>query len=197
MIQVGSSKMKAEDDLLFLREVAKDLSEYILAKDVYWPLQTLTPTQSGEKLPQLTLGSLALSQTRLSASPLPVQQAGEYARLCEQIEQVHQEWRSNWRVKEEQEIGARLKQWQEYIRDLRGEPRQQAAFYAREARTRAILALLQPGIIAQTEQLNMLDQILRGLSRPGPFLWEAGYTSAFPQDRFWFLYIVITAQKPG
>jgi hypothetical protein len=184
--------MKPEDDLLFLREAVKDLGAYVLAKDLYWPLQSQARTASGEKLPQLTLGNLALSLARLGIR-LPADQASEYAQLSAQIDQVRGEWQSNWRVKEAQEISARLKLWQEYLRDLRGDPAKHAPFYHREVRARVILALLQPGKgqgeNAQVEQLNMLDQLLRGLSHQGPFLWEEGYADAFPRERFWFLYI--------
>lgn len=185
--------MTAASDLLFISEAVKDLRAYVLSKDLFWPLQRKTRTAIAGQLPQLTLGNLAVSQARLRALELPEPQADEYARVSAQIAEVRAEWLSNWRIKEEQEIGSRLKLWQEYLRDLRGDPCQHAPYFAREVRNRVILELMDAasGQNGAAEQLAMLDQILRGLSQPGPFVWEGDYSSGFPTERFWFLYLSI------
>jgi hypothetical protein len=187
--------MIPESDLLFLREAEKDLREYILAKDLFWPLQGQARAASEGQLPPLTLGNLALSQARLTASQLPMKQAAEFAQLSERVAQIREEWLANWRLKEEREIGARLNLWQQYLRDLRSDPRQHAPFYAREVRTRVILELLDGGQAKDEykEQLRMLDQILRGLSQPGSFIWEAEIAAGFPRERFWFLFVGIVS----
>ncbi|MBE0697067.1 MAG: hypothetical protein IH586_09100, partial [Anaerolineaceae bacterium] len=136
-----------------------------------------------------------LSQARLTANQLPAQQVNELAQINKRIAQVREEWLANWRIKEEKEIAMRLNLWQQYLRDLRKDPRQYAPFYAREVRLRVILELLDgaQGKNEHKEQLQMLDQVLRGLSEPGPFIWEAEIADGFPRQRFWFLYVAIVS----
>jgi hypothetical protein len=59
---------------------------------------------------------------------------------------------------------------------------------------RAILQLLrservEPVSLNEEELLTMLDQILRGITRPGPFIWEAELADGFSREDFWFLYV--------
>jgi hypothetical protein len=186
--------MMPETDLLFLREAVIDLQAYIFSQDVYWPLRSKTPA----RLPQLTIGSLALAQARLSAAPLKPEQAKELEGLSARIQQVREEWLANWRKKGEREFASRLNLWQQYLRDLRGDARRHAPFFAREVRTRAILQLLvaQDSIVnagEHAEQLAALDQVLRGVTQPGPFVWEEEVAPAFPPGSFWFLYLAVPA----
>ncbi len=187
-----------ETDLLFLREAVIDLQEYILSQDVYWPLRSKTREPGGASLPQLTIGSLALAQTRLSACALAPEQARELESLSAQIQHFREEWLSNWRLKGEREFASRLNLWQQYLRELRSDPRRHAPFYAREVRGRAILHLLVAqesvgNMREDAEHLRSLDQVLRGLARPGPFVWEAEIAPAFLSDSYWFLYLMVPA----
>jgi hypothetical protein len=188
--------MAYESDWLFLREALPVLREYLLSSDLYWPLRTRA--QAGARLPQLTIGSLALSLARLGALGLTGQPAAELAELSGRVDAVRQEWRANWGIKAGREFRSRLNLWQQYLRELRADPQHHAPAYASEVRVRAILGLLRSeagGLPAdQEEQLAMLDQILRGLTRPGPFLWEVELSGGFSQESFWFLYVAFPGQ---
>lgn len=187
-----------QDDLNFLKAALPDLQSYVLSTDVFWPLR-LPLTMPGTKQSiQLTIGSLQLSLTRLSVLPLSAEQQAELESLRVGIEGVREEWRANWAQKATREHTSRLHLWQQYLRELRGEPRQQSAYYANEVRQRTIMQLLASemldGVSAkEEEQLHMLDSILRGLTEPGVFVWEAEAAPAFSQDTFWYLYAAIRA----
>jgi hypothetical protein len=188
--------MAFERDWLFLREALPDLRDYILSSDVYRPLRTRAA--GGLKLPQLTIGSLMLSQARLGALELPGQQEAELAEISRRINEVRQEWRVNWGNKAGREFGSRMNLWQQYLRELRGDPGRNAPIYPNEVRLRAIISLLHSEVTdlvpGQEEQLGMLDQILRGLSKPGSFVWEIELANGFPQEDFWFLYVIFAGQ---
>jgi hypothetical protein len=82
------------------------------------------------------------------------------------------------------------------MRELRGDLRAQSAYYANEARHRAILRLIIPEILVEipadeVEQTNQMDSLLRALTQPGPFVWEPEVENAFPWEGFWFLYVAI------
>ena len=182
--------MAFESDWAFLRAALPDLRDYILSNDVYY---TLRPV-SGARIPQLTIGNLLLSQARLSALNLEAQQEDELAKIAQGIHQVREEWRSNWGIKAGKEFSSRLNLWQQYIRELRGDARRTGGTYPSEVRQRAILRLLtaelsQPLSTSEQEMLTMLDQILRGITKPGPFVWEPELEDGFPAEGFWFLYV--------
>jgi len=184
--------MPFESDWAFLRTALPDLQEYILSSDLYYPLRA----SGGVRIPQLTLGNLLLSQTRLMALSLDEQRTAELASISQRINDIRSEWRTNWGIKAGREFGSRLNLWQQYIRELRSDPRQQANYYATEVRNRAILRLLRPELTEPVpndeEDLQaMLDQILRGLTKPGPFVWEPELAGGFPAEGFWFLYVTL------
>lgn len=188
--------MDFQSDWELVRDAAPDLQRYVISADLYWPLRLTAATPGSIQTPQLTIGSLVLSLARLSALDLPEGQAKELSQIKTQVEQVRNDWRANWAKKAAHEFSSRLNLWQQYIRELRDDPRQQESIYTNEVRQRVILRLLQSELLDalpahEGEQLAMLDAILRGLSQPAGFLWEPEIQGAFSGDDFWFLWVAI------
>lgn len=186
--------MTVEGDWAFLEAALPELQPYILSNDLYRPLRLTAPTPGSVQTPQLSIGSLLLSQVRLSALVLPAGQAGRLVEISHSIDQVRQEWRSNWGKKAGREFTSRLNLWQQYLRELRGDKGRQNAYFANEVRQRAILTLLQPEILEalpahEVDQLTLLDTLLRGLSQAGPFVWEPELADGFSPEKYWYLYI--------
>ncbi len=185
--------MAFESDLAYLQAALSDLRDYIFSKDLYWPLR-LPPQPGSAVSPQLTIGNLALAQARLAVIPANGSQSAEVDALNRQIQSIRDEWRSNWSIKAAKEFSSRLNLWQQYLRELRGDPRGQAAYFSNEVRQRAILQVLRAELLEgvpahEEEQLAMLDGLLRGLTRPGSFVWEAEVQPAFSPKDYWFLYV--------
>ena len=185
-----------EADWAFLRAAMPDLRKYVLSNELYWSARAV----GGARIPQLTIGNLLLAQARLSAADLTAPEKEERASLAGQARAVREEWRANWGQKAAREFGSRLNLWQQYLRELRGDPRAQDRYYAREVRNRAILQLLAPEALpdipnSEKEQLAMLDTLARGLTRPGAFVWEEALQRGFPVQEFWFLYVALV-KKP-
>lgn len=184
-------------DLIFLREAAIDLREYILSPDLYWPVRTISDEV---KLPQLTIGNILFSQARLGAAVLDSTQYAESVSISQQIDQVRSEWLANWRIKAGYEFGSRLRLWAQALQELRSDRQKRAHHYSNEVRLRAILTLLQGDGQAEiapqdVEQLQSIDQVLRGITDPANFVWEAEFAKVFPSDKFWFLYVsLVTLQ---
>jgi hypothetical protein len=187
--------MAFEGDWIFLKTAVPELQEYILSNELYWTLRPVQRAPGGVQVPQLSIGNLQLSQARLAARSLSSSEQAELSDLQRSIEAVRSEWRANWGRKADQEFQSRLNLWQQYLRELRDDAKPSAVFYAREVRNRAILQLLQTemsGAGPENEQLRMLDGILRGVGRPGPFVWELELAGGFGQAAFWFLYLDVT-----
>lgn len=188
--------MAFENDWAFLRAALPELQNYILSRDVYRPLVQPARTPGSVQIPQLTIGNLLLSQARLAAHSSTEEQPAELVQIARQIEQERSTWRSNWAKKAAREYTSRLNLWGQYLSELRNDPRAHAAFYPNEVRQRVILRLLETELLGdkpqiEVDQLNLLDGILRGLTQPGPFIWEPGVEPAFPHDVFWFLYSIV------
>lgn len=187
--------MAYESDWAYLQVALPDLKDYLLSKDLYRSLRLVHKPGSAQA-PQLTLGNLMFSLAAVAAQPLNSHQSAELSALKGQVDAVRSEWRSNWGLKAAKEFSSRLNLWQQYMRELRGDPRGQAPFYATEVRQRAFLELLRPEILEaipahEEDQVIMLDNLLRGMTRPGPFVWEPDLQSAFPSSVYWFLYVQI------
>lgn len=189
--------MAFEGDWIFLKTAAPDLQEYILSNEMYWTLRPVQRAPGGVQVPQLSIGNLLLSRARLAAANLSAGEQAELAEVQRAIDAVRSEWRANWARKAGQEFHSRLNLWQQYLRELRGDARPSAGFYAREVRNRAILQLLTAeieGVVPENEleQLRLLDGILHGVGRPGPFVWEPELADGFDQQAYWFLYRDVT-----
>ncbi len=186
--------MSFESDWFFLRAALPDLQEYILSSELYWTLHSPRNIPGGVRLPQLTLGSLLLAEKRLTALPLADVQQAELEDSTRKIHHVRSEWRANWGLKAAHEFRSRLNLWRQYLGELRDEARTNAQSYPSQVRSRAILHLLPSEMIEsvpadENDLLSILDQILRGISRSGPFVWEPEMASGFPEEDYWFLYV--------
>ena len=185
-----------QQDWEFLRAAVPELQSYLLSNDLYRPLKLTAATPGARQTPQLSIGNVALSQRRLTETMVVGQEQAAMTDLGEQIAAIRESWRANWAKKAAREYSSRLNLWQQYLRELRGDPAQQRAYYANEVRNRAILSLLELELLEgvpdhEREQLEMLDKILRGLTEPAEFVWDSQAADAFPREEFWFLYAAV------
>lgn len=184
--------MAFSNDWAFLRAALPELQNYIISKDIYRPLGLA----GGVQIPQLTIGNVLLSRARLAAQHPPGAQPAELADLNQRIDQERSAWRANWAKKAGREYTSRLNLWGQYLRDLRGDLRAHASAYASEVRSRAVLHLLAAELLNEPpqnegDQLDLLDNILRGLTQPGSFVWEPAVEQGFPPQDYWFLYVTV------
>ncbi|GAB4420748.1 MAG: hypothetical protein Kow002_09330 [Anaerolineales bacterium] len=169
-----------EKDKAFLEAGFPELKEYLLSKELFWPL-----TARGFQLPRLTIGGFLLAMARLEA-------AGERSDpLAAKLDGVRARWRVAWETKAGHEVRARSGLWRNYLEDYRQNPYQHADAYPYEVRNRVMLYLLVselPESPPEAELVAGLDVLLKRSLLPGEFIWEAELQKGFPQDEFWFLY---------
>ena len=115
----------------------------------------------------------------------------EADRLWQPIAHLRQRWLSHWRGKARRELHARMERWLEYLRTLQVDTGQ-ADYYPYEVRQRVIVHLLAEDLGGLDEEekrfLHRADRALRGLFRPGAWIWEPDLQPAFPRETFWYLY---------
>lgn len=164
----------------YLQAGVPELKEYLLSRQIYWPVSA-----RGYDLPRLTLGGLLLASRRLAAVGAPVES------LVTQMEAVRSGWRVAWENKAQLEFKARFRLWKNYLMETRQDPEEHAGAYPHEVRYRVMLQLLDGELPVHPEEdqaLSALDKVLRSLLAPGPFVWESELQEAFPSGVYWYLY---------
>lgn len=186
-----------EYDLHYLEASLRELEDYLLSKEIFWPLDIIAP--KGEPpYPQMTLGNMLLAQARLRAYPLPLNQQGQYEQVKIKIEAIHSRWRTAWGHKAGHSFHSRLYMWRDFLAEYRENPLAHADRYPIEVRLRVLLQLLRleaEGIASgDVALLNRLDSFIKKVLIPGDFIWEKQVVSGFPKEQFWFLYGVLSAR---
>ena len=169
-----------ETDKAYLEAGIPELGDYLLSKELYWPVSV-----RGFNLPRLTIGGILLAQVRLEAHEERI------VPLVAQLDGVRIKWRVAWETKAGREIGARMRLWSNYLADYRQNPYQNADVYSNEVRYRVMLHLLLAELHEQPleqEALSQLDSVLRANLISSDFIWEAGMEAGFPREVYWYLY---------
>ena len=169
-----------EKDRTYLEAGIPELEDYLLSKELYWPISA-----RGLSLPRLTIGGILLAQVHLGAHVEQIES------LMAQLDGVRLKWRAAWETKAGREVWARLRLWSNYLADYRQNPEGQADAYPQEVRYRVMLHLLLaelPASPLEQGALSQLDGVLRANLLAGDFIWEVGLQAGFPREVYWYLY---------
>ena len=193
---LSTGKEKLKQDLAILEAMASEMEAYLMSDVLFWQMM-----KGG--MPKLTLGGYLMRQRRLLALRDELLDTAEQARLDAAVAQFNQalvEKIVRFEQKANEELGVRLRQWSEYLKDLNWESKASAATYGSAVETRAMIAALIDKLQTApyrlephyAQQLNVLDMNLRNHWKWGEFVWPDEWQPAYPRDRYWWLY-----GKPG
>jgi len=169
-----------EKDKAYLEAGIPELGDYLLSKELYWPISA-----RGFDLPRLTIGGILLAQARLEARGERIES------LVAQLDGIRTKWRVAWETKAGHEVQARMRLWSNYLADYRQNPEQHGDAYPHEVRYRVILHLLLvklPESPPEQASLSQLDSLLRAKLTTSDFIWDADLQAGFPREVYWFLY---------
>ncbi|MDX1662889.1 MAG: hypothetical protein R3272_03785 [Candidatus Promineifilaceae bacterium] len=180
---------KLKHDLTVLEAMAGAMDDYLRSEILFYPLRR------GD-LPQLTLGGYLMRQHRLLAlrDLLNMQ---EQARLHEAINTFNealQEKVVRFERKAHDELQARLRQWREYLQEVK--QGQNIAYYDSAVDTRAMIKALIDQLRVPPYELDeevpravgRLDRELSRIWDRGDFVWPTEWQPAYPRDSYWWLY---------
>lgn len=184
-------------DLAVAQAMADELEIYLQRDVLYWQMDVHGPMSS--RFPKMTLGGLLLRRHRLEAlrERLSPEQRTALDALHRRVEAIIGHWPSVYGAKVQREIEARLNAWARYVIEDCLESRATCADeYPSQAEGRTMLALLldeaseysHADLAPIQNRLAALDSQFKGLSGPGPFIWDPILAPAYPPDRFWWLY---------
>lgn len=189
-------------DAAVLAAMAEQMPEYLDSDILFWP-----SPRGG--MPALTLGGYLLREHRLQALSglLSPEQQAQVGEAFSQFNQALADRVVRFEQKAHHELEARLRQWEEYLKDMDRGTFDRTSNYATAVETRAIIQALlnrlgMPPYRAEArplQHLSTLDTRLRGRWRPGDFVWPTAWESAYPRDEYWWLYgaPLITERDPN
>jgi hypothetical protein len=182
---------KLHEDLDILEAMASEMNEYLRSDVLFWPM-------AKGSMPRLTLGGYLMRERRLESlrDQLSPAEQQRLADAQERFRQATEEQVVRFEQRAHQELHARLRQWSEYLRDLKGDASANQGYYPSAVETRAMLDALVERLKTPPYQLEeravnnlaTLDQNLRQRWRGGDYVWPSAWQSAYPRDRFWWLY---------
>lgn len=186
-------------DLIYLEAGIDGLEDFLLAKDLYWPVG-VNPPAGEPPFPQLSVGGLLLSLERAKGRNLNLDQELILSNLLNRFHAVISDWRVAWSHKAAREFRMRLNMWRNFIEEYRKDPGDNADRYPYEIRLRVMLHLLQAEAdeldSAELELLAGLDTVIRAVFVKGEFVWDADVVDSFPQEVYWYLFGELPRELP-
>jgi hypothetical protein len=183
--EMGEQNYSIDSDLKEAQTMAAALNPYIYEDELYGKV--------GANLPQLTLGALLLRLRRLQV--LRGQMSASQKTVLEQIiaqhNSVHREWTSHYNKKLEQEVNARARDIQTYLKECREEPKLAAGAYMPEALRRTMIEEIlntMPDAASVKMKVKEVDSGLRRVVQKSDFIWSAVLRPIYPEASYWWLY---------
>lgn len=188
----GPKKTKLQKDLDILEEMAEGMSSYLKSNSLFGPM--------GPNRPKMTLGGYLMREHRLLAlqDTLSQDEQNRLLKARQTFENTVMAWVVATESKAVQEIEARMRQWQESIRDLRENAAKHWPYFKTAVEARVMLHLLINMLSNPPFKLNSelsvrvaaLDQAFFASwsSDASRFVWDEDWASAYPAAEFEFLY---------
>ena len=176
---------------VYLQAGLQELEPYLLSDQLFWTVNASAAI--GETAyPKFSLGNFLFFDVCARTAVSNASQVATMNDIEAEMNTSRSRWQVAWDRKASWEIGSRLRQWGNVLKEIRVDPEEHLDFYRYEVRWRVLIQLLRSEIkqvdIAQQEQLGGLDLLLRALFAPGGFIWEPELAPGFPSDSYWFLW---------
>jgi hypothetical protein len=187
---MSTGRKKLERDLVILTAMAEGMADYLKSDILFGKL-------ADNSMPMLTLGGYLMREHRLLSLP-DLLSSAEQAQLETAVWQFNQaliEKIIRLETKGRKELDARLRQMEEYLRDLQNK-KGAGMNYETAVEPRVMIAALihklemAPYQLDERvlQQVDLLDRQLRHRWSPGDFIWPEEWQPAYPQIDYWWLY---------
>lgn len=175
----------------YLQAGLKELEPYLLSNQLFWPVNA-SPSLGETGYPKFTLGGFLFFGLCARTLAKTASQVAAIHSIEADMNSFRTRWQVAWERKASWEVGSRLRQWGNVLKENRQDPEEHLDYYRYEVRWRVFIQLLlseiREMITAQQEQLDGQDAILRAFFNPGGFIWEPELATGFPSDPYWFLW---------
>lgn len=181
---------KLQRDLEILAAMAEEMESYLNSDVLFWNMSTAG-------MPALTLGGYLMRQYRLLAlrDLLSEEEQRELDAAVAQYNDALVEKIVRFETKASHELEARLRQWEEYLKDIeRGQAGK--SNYSTAVEARAMIDALIGQLEMPPYELDprykqraaLQDAQLRRQWDAGEFVWPEEWIPAYPNLNYWWLY---------
>lgn len=178
-------------DLLILEEMAANMGFYLDSNAVDWTIPRVN-------MPKLTIGGYLMRQHRLEilASLLKPQDTARLRASIEIFDGSLLERIVRFETRAHQELHNRISEWMGHMRELGSRMTSGVNYYSGIVDTRVVITSLIERLQTQpfklesgiVDKVDALDKNLRARIDDHPFIWEPIWITAYPRDKYWWLY---------
>lgn len=185
----GAERLARDVDVL--EAMSNEMADYLDSDVLFWPMGL-------SNLPMLTLGGYLMREYRLQAlqDQLSAEDQARVAASVAHFNEVLANRVVRFENKATAELEARLRQWQEFLKEIDSDSADKASNYATAVETRAMIEALLNRLSLppyrlpdrSVQHLAALDTSLRNRWRPGDFVWPDTWDTAYPRADYWWLH---------
>ena len=187
-----SGKEKLVKDLRIAGQMVDKMEEYLTSDEIFWQKiddDLVPPTFGGFWLREQRL--LTMQRTMLDSA-----QREQLKTITAKFERIYNRNRLKVGAKAQQELTARVRQWDNDLEELLQDDFPSMAYYKTDVEVRTIIAILfdklqQESVqisAAVSSRLDRLDKQLEKRWQSGKFIWPVEWAAAYPQHAYWWLY---------
>jgi len=187
---------KTDLEYEILNEITSDWELFLFSNEIYWQLnlsnKKLSPSEPKVRISpgRLLISSFILQNTTRFKNDL----------ILNQFLLLKNQWLANWQKKVTGELPVRIRQWNQFILDLRSDSEFSQPQMNNQLQIRLMIGLLIDELI-ETEigqylqQITILDQKYKYATLENGFIWESELMDIFSPVKYWYLYRRFT--QPG
>lgn len=187
---------KTELEYEILNEITSDWELFLFSNEIYWQLnlsnKKLSPSERKVRISagRLLISSFILQNTTRFKNDL----------ILNQFLLLKNQWLANWQKKVTGELPVRIRQWNQFILDLRSDSEFSQPQMNNQLQIRLMIGLLIDELV-ETEigqylqQITILDQKYKYATLENGFIWESELMDIFSPVKYWYLYRRFT--QPG
>lgn len=180
-------KIELEEEIL--KEILSEWESFLFSNEIYWQLSL-----SNKKfLPSERRVSISAGRLLISSFLLHNFNSLNKDSNLNQFLALKNKWLANWQKKVSEELPVRIRQWNQFINDLRLDSEFSQPQMNNQLQIRLMIDLLIDELDEfereqNLQQIAILDQKYKYATLENGFIWENEFIVIFPPTKYWYLY---------
>ncbi len=180
-------RLELEEEIL--KETISDWDSFLFSKEIYWQLNLSNKEfSSAERRVRISAGRLLISFYLLNHL-----NGSDGNLIADRFRSLKNKWSANWQKKVANELPVRLRQWNQFVDDLRVDSDFSQPQMHNQLQIRLMVGLIMDELNPIEGEkflplLESLDLRYKKLTLENGFVWEGELAEIFPHEKFWYLY---------
>ncbi|PKO06601.1 MAG: hypothetical protein CVU41_05735 [Chloroflexi bacterium HGW-Chloroflexi-3] len=180
---------KVELEKEILKEIISDWDSFLFSNEIYWQLHISNKKfMPSERRARISSGRLLISSFILHNRSFLDNDS-----ILNQFLALKNKWLANWQKKISEELPIRVRQWNQFINDLRSDSEFSQPQMNSQLQIRLMIDLLIDELDElqkeqHFQQIAIPDQKYKYATLENSFIWESEFIDVFPPNKYWYLY---------